>query len=102
MPKLTHNKPLCGLDINISDTYPFETTPNDPKIKYKDDQKSRILKYLPIVTTHTDRENDIDMDHQLDSSGWIIEMLMRQFGRGPEQPGLVEEFYENTDGGYYE
>jgi hypothetical protein len=52
-------KPLSGLDINVTDTNPFgvpknnnnTNTNNRPIIRFKDDLKSRILKYLPIVTS---------------------------------------------------
>jgi hypothetical protein len=51
-------KPLSGLDINVTDTNPFGVLKNNnnninskPVIRFKDDLKSRILKYLPIITS---------------------------------------------------
>jgi hypothetical protein len=43
-------KPLSGLDINITDSNPFaiKTT---TKSRFKDDLKSRIIKYLPIISS---------------------------------------------------
>lgn len=74
-------KPLSGLDINVSDCYPFDKKQN--RKKFKDDQKSRILKYLPITSSQWDRQNSIDMDHHLDAEEWIID-LFSQFQRTEE------------------
>lgn len=64
--------------------------------KFKDDQKSKILKYLPIVN-QWERENQFDMDHLLDSGNWIYQQLW-QLGFDPlMQPPLQEEFYSNDD-----
>lgn len=70
MQKPIHNKPLSGLDINVSDSYPIQISSTTTSLnmspnrfsnasksnKFKDDQKSKILKYLPIVN-QWEREN---------------------------------------------
>lgn len=40
------SKPLSGLDVNVSDEPPLKF--NKIKFRFRDDQRSKILKYLPI------------------------------------------------------